>query len=124
MSQLDTIVASLRQEKAALEAQISRVDAAISALAGVSADLKQAASKAVTKTAATKRTRTPMTAAQKKQVSARMKKYWAARKKGLPQRLRATPGRRNPVFRAFLGRILILYFSLHSHLQIGINVET
>ena len=81
MSQLDTIVASLRQEKAALEAQISRVDAAIAALAGVSADLKQAAQKAVTKTAATKRTRTPMTAAQKKQVSARMKKYWAARKK-------------------------------------------
>ena len=81
MSQLDTIVASLRQEKAALEAQISRVDAAISALAGVSADLKQAAPKAVTKTAATKRTRTPMTAAQKKPVSAPMKKYWAARKK-------------------------------------------
>ena len=81
MSQLNTIVASLRQEKAALEAQISRVDAAISALAGVSADLKQAAQKAVTKSAATKRTRRSMTPAQKKLVSVRMKKYWRARRK-------------------------------------------
>jgi len=81
MSQLDTIVASLRQEQANLEAQISRLDAAISALTGVSADLKPAAKKAVTKSVATKQTRKPMTAAQKKLVSARMKKYWAARRK-------------------------------------------
>ena len=81
MSQLNTIVASLRQEKATREAQVARLDAAISALTGVSADLKQAATKPATKSAAAKKTRTPMTAAQKKLVSTRMKKYWAARRK-------------------------------------------
>lgn len=81
MSQLDTIVASLRQEKAEREGQLARLDAAISALTGVSADLGQAAQKPVTKSAATKRTRRSMTPAQKKLVSVRMKKYWRARRK-------------------------------------------
>jgi hypothetical protein len=81
MSQLNTIVASLREEKATREAQVARLDAAISALTDVSADPKQAAKKSVTKSATAKKTRTPMTAAQKKLVSARMKKYWAARRK-------------------------------------------
>ena len=37
MSQLDTILASLKQEKANLEDEVSRLGAAINALAGVSA---------------------------------------------------------------------------------------
>ncbi len=81
MSQFDPILAALKQQRANLETDVFRLDAAIDALTGVSAGLKQAAKKTVTKTTAPKRSRTPMTAAQKKQVSARMKKYWAARKK-------------------------------------------
>jgi hypothetical protein len=58
-----------------------RLDAAISAPTGLSADLRQASQKPVTKSAATKKTRKSTTAAQKKLVSVRMKKYWAARRK-------------------------------------------
>ncbi len=86
MSQLGAILASLKQEKAKLAGQVSRISAAIDALAGVSRAPKRKAKttkkKAVKK--ATKkvvRKRKPMTAAQKKLVSARMKQYWAARRK-------------------------------------------
>ena len=77
MSQLGTILASLKQEKANLEGQLSRISAAINALAGVS----RAPKKKATKTVAAQSGRKPMTAAQKKLVSARMKAYWAKRKK-------------------------------------------
>ena len=82
MSQLGTILASLKQEKANLEGQLSRISAAINALAGVSrAPKKKATKKKATKTVAAQSGRKPMTAAQKKLVSARMKAYWAKRKK-------------------------------------------
>ena len=88
MRQLGTILASLKQERANLEGQVSRISAAIDALAAVSVApkkrAKRASKKAVkkaTKSAATKQGRKPMTAAQKKLISARMKKYWAARRK-------------------------------------------
>ena len=82
MSQLGTILASLKQEKANLEGQLSRISAAINALAGVSrAPKKKATKKKATKIVAAQSVRKPMTAAQKKLVSARMKAYWAKRKK-------------------------------------------
>ena len=82
MNQLDSVVASLRQQKAALEAQVGRLDAAIAALAGGAAARKQAGRQAARSRAAPKeRARPPMTAAQKKAVSARMKKYWAGRRR-------------------------------------------
>ena len=82
MSQLGTILASLKQEKANLEGQLSRISAAINALAGVSrAPKKKATKKKAKKTVAAQSGRKPMTAAQKKLVSARMKAYWAKRKK-------------------------------------------
>ena len=84
MSPLGTILASLRQEKANLAGQVSRISAAIDALGGVSRAPKKKARKRIGKEKTTKkaaRKRKPMTAAQKKLVSARMKKYWAARRK-------------------------------------------
>ena len=88
MSQIGTIIASLKQQKASLEGQVSRVSAAIDALAAVSEPKKRTkkAKKKAVKQKATKKTsarsgRKPMTAAQKKLVSARMKAYWAKRRK-------------------------------------------
>ena len=83
MSQVRTILASLKQEKANLDGQVSRLSAAIDALAGVSrAPKKKGRKKAVRKAAKTApKKRKPMTAAHKKLVSARMKEYWAARRK-------------------------------------------
>ena len=89
MSQFGNILASLKQEKANLEGQVSRVSAAINALAVGSAPKKKSKKKAVKKAAQQKATnkaaaqsgRKPITAAQKKLVSARMKAYWAKRKK-------------------------------------------
>ena len=81
MSDFAAILTALTQQKADLEAQVSRINGAIDALAGVSAPSKKQAVRKVSKPATTKRARKPMTAAQKKLVSARMKKYWAARKR-------------------------------------------
>ena len=92
MSQIGTILASLKQQKASLEGQVSRVSAAIDALAAVSAPkkrtkkakkkaVKKAVKQKATKKASAQSGRKPMTAAQKKLVSARMKAYWAKRKK-------------------------------------------
>ena len=78
MSEFAAILTALKRQKADLEAQVSRLSAAIDVLAGVSAAPKKKAKKKATEA---KRTRKPMTAAQKKLVSARMKKYWAARRK-------------------------------------------
>ena len=78
MNHIATILASLKQQKADLAGQLSRVNAAISALAVGSTPKKKAVKK---QTAKKGKGRKPMTAAQKKLVSNRMKKYWAKRKK-------------------------------------------
>lgn len=74
MTPLNDALAALRQEKANLESQLTRVNKAIYALT-------DEPTKKATKKVATKKKRKPMSPKAKKALSARMKKYWAARRK-------------------------------------------
>ena len=74
---MEAIIAKLKSQKAALVAEVGRIDAAIAALSWGTRPAKVAKSRKK----ATGRKRRKMTAAEKRAVSERMKKSWAERKK-------------------------------------------
>lgn len=74
---MEGIIAKLKSQKAALVAEVGRIDAAVAALSGGTTPVKVA--KRREKAAGRKRRK--MTAAEKRAVSERMKKSWADRKK-------------------------------------------
>ena len=72
---MEAIIAELQRQKAALAAELGRIDAAIAVLSGGKAPAKTGTAKK-----APGRKRRKMTAAQRRAVSVRMKKSWAKRK--------------------------------------------
>jgi hypothetical protein len=79
---MEGIIAKLKIQKAALVAEVGRIDAAIAALSGATTPVTVA--KRLKKGAGRKRRK--MTAAEKRAVSERMKKSWAERKKKAARR--------------------------------------
>ena len=73
---MEAIIAKLKSQKAALAAELGRIDAAIAVLSGGTTSAKAAKPRK-----ATGRKRRKMTAAEKRAVSQRMKKSWAERKR-------------------------------------------
>ncbi|GEM_PF-3553378 len=85
MSPLNDALAALRQEKANLGGQLTRVNKAIDAL--TDAPAKKTKKKAIKKKTIAQQKRKPMSAEAKKALSARMTKYWAARRKAAGRNL-------------------------------------
>ena len=74
---MEAIIAKLKNQKAALVAEVGRIDAAMAALSGGTTPAKVAKRRKK----ATGRKRRKMTAAERRAVSERMKKSWAERKR-------------------------------------------
>ena len=76
---METTIKSLKTQRGALLADLSRIDAALAALTGGAAAAKPAAKKT------TGRKRRKLTAEERRAISARMKKSWASRKRKAKQ---------------------------------------